>query len=209
MRISLDLLGRGEKTHAAEYIAMLENDIERMTVMMNAIMEQGRQSFVPGDFMDPFDVCELLEESVRLANFEVRKGNREVLCALVSRPEGPVLLNGNRSLIEQAVHNLLSNALRYSPEGGQVDVALDSDPGDDEGRELRITVRDYGPGVPEESLGKLFRPFYRVDEARDQGSGGVGLGLALACQYIKRHRGDIVAENRHPGLAVRISLPLL
>ena len=207
MRLSLELLRRHDKERAESYLSLLESDVERMAVMMDAIMEQGKNASVSDELMEPFDVCELLEDAVGLANFEVHKSSSDVCCKLVSKPDGEVQLNGSQSLIEQAVHNLLSNALRYSPEGGQVDVTVGLDSGGDDGARLRITVRDYGPGVPEESLGKLFRPFYRVDESRDQDSGGVGLGLALAAQYVKLHHGAIMAENSRPGLAVHMVFP--
>lgn len=210
MHLSLDLLRRQGREQSEEYMDLLASDIDRMTLMMNAIMEQGRTSFVPGDLMEPFDLCELLEDTVKLANFEVRNSRRNVYCRITEKPDEPVLLDGNRSLMEQAVQNILSNALRYSPEGEVVDVSAEliSAGGGQSGGRFRLTVRDYGPGVSEESLPKLFRPFFRVDEARDQDSGGVGLGLALAHEYVRRHHGGIVAENRQPGLAIIISLPL-
>jgi signal transduction histidine kinase len=68
-------------------------------------------------------------------------------------------------------------------------------------------VRDYGPGVPEESLSRLFDAFYRVEPDRDRASGGVGLGLAIARRAIELHHGAVVAENANPGLRVVITLP--
>ena len=71
----------------------------------------------------------------------------------------------------------------------------------------RISVRDYGPGVPDEYLPRIFDPFYRVDSDRNRGSGGVGLGLAIARRAIVLHKGVIRARNASPGLLVEIELP--
>ena len=70
-----------------------------------------------------------------------------------------------------------------------------------------MTVCDSGGGVPDAELANLFKPFYRVGEARDRGSGGIGLGLAIADQAVKAHRGKISARNTEAGLEVKISLP--
>ena len=70
-------------------------------------------------------------------------------------------------------------------------------------------MRDYGPGVPQDSLNKIFEPFFRVDDSRNRSTGGVGLGLSIALRSIVSHQGRIWAENANPGLIVRIELPLL
>jgi signal transduction histidine kinase len=115
--------------------------------------------------------------------------------------------------IEQVLENLLSNALRYVPRGGTVEVALDGAHGPD--RRFRLSVSDDGPGLPADELPHLFERFYRsrtagspsADRAaaRDQGS---GLGLAIVRQIVERHGGTARAEARSPrGLRVVVELP--
>jgi two-component system, OmpR family, sensor histidine kinase CpxA len=70
-----------------------------------------------------------------------------------------------------------------------------------------VQVRDFGPGVPQETLPRLFDAFYRVDRDRDRASGGVGLGLSIARRAIELHQGAIRAENTNPGLQVTIEVP--
>ena len=113
-----------------------------------------------------------------------------------------VTIAGDQELIHRAVDNVVRNALRYAPLGTTVQVTLESV--DDR---ARITVRDFGPGVPDEALEKIFSPFYRVDLARGHGNGGTGLGLALAQRAVRLHQGVIRAENARPGLRVLIDLP--
>ena len=71
-----------------------------------------------------------------------------------------------------------------------------------------VGVRDYGPGVPQESLPRLFDPFYRVESGRDRSSGGIGLGLSIARRAIELHKGGIRARNAQPGLAIEMELPV-
>jgi signal transduction histidine kinase len=73
----------------------------------------------------------------------------------------------------------------------------------------RVAIRDYGPGVSEELLSEIFKPFFRVEEARDTSSGGIGLGLSIAMRAVQVHQGAITAENAKPGLKVEIVLPRL
>jgi signal transduction histidine kinase len=100
------------------------------------------------------------------------------------------------------VENILRNAIRHAPEGSPIEIALDCQPST-----VSVFIRDYGPGVPEEMLSNIFKPFFRVDGARDSASGGAGLGLAIAQSAIALHRGTLSAINMHPGLLVRIELP--
>ena len=111
---------------------------------------------------------------------------------------------GNRELLRRAIENVLRNGIRYAPEHSNIDVSVAEEEG-----AASITVRDYGPGVPEETLARLFDPFFRVEEARDTSSGGSGLGLSIAKRAVQAHHGTIFAENSSPGLRVRISIPLV
>ena len=99
-----------------------------------------------------------------------------------------------------AIENVLRNAVRYTRDGTAVEVSLVSNNG-----LATVAVRDHGGGVPEDELKNLFRPFYRVGEARDRSSGGTGLGLAIAQEAIKAHKGQIRARNEGDGLVVEIS----
>lgn len=109
----------------------------------------------------------------------------------------------DRELIRRAVENLLRNAIRYSPENTTIEVLLLHD-----SHNVRISVRDFGLGVPDKSLAQIFEPFFRVNEARDLESGGVGLGLSIVKRVVQLHNGTISAHNAYPGLLVEISLPL-
>jgi len=114
---------------------------------------------------------------------------------------------------------VIRNATRYTGENTAVEVSLQRETtaaksvGSTPGKERAwavMRVRDHGPGVPEASLTKLFDPFYRVADARDRQSGGVGLGLSIAQRAIRYHGGTIAAANTpEGGLLVEIRLPMV
>jgi signal transduction histidine kinase len=115
----------------------------------------------------------------------------------------PIKISGDAELLRRAFENVLRNAIRYSPSGREVEVRVAT-----ANDRAVVHVRDYGPGVPEESLNRIFDAFYRVEPDRDRASGGVGLGLAIARRAIELHHGSVTAHNARPGLVVEINLPL-
>ena len=106
--------------------------------------------------------------------------------------------------VEQIITNLLSNALRYTPTGGRIDLALGQ-----QAEYLLLTVHDSGPGIPVETLPYIFERFYRADRSRTRAEGGSGLGLAIARQFAEAHGGALTAANHPQGGAVfTLRLPL-
>lgn len=181
-------------------VARMKKEIERLTSLVGALVEVTR---VEGDpsarRMEPLDLDGLVAELAE--SFGVEADARR--CTIRLKIVGATALRGDRELLTRAVENILSNAMRYAPEGSSIDLHLEAANG-----AAVLSVRDYGPGVPAEMLSKIFQPFFRVDDSRDHHTGGVGLGLAIANRAILAHHGRIVAENAHPGLRVRIELPL-
>jgi two-component system sensor histidine kinase VicK len=105
--------------------------------------------------------------------------------------------------ITQVIDNIISNALKYSPEGGKVTFSIDILPED-----LQIRIRDEGVGIPKESVKKIFGRFYRVDKARTRKLGGTGLGLAIAKEMVLAHGGDIWAQSGEgQGTTIYFTLP--
>jgi signal transduction histidine kinase len=123
-------------------------------------------------------------------------------CALELEPSAAVSVEGDRELLRRAIENVMRNAIRYAPSESKVEVALEND-----GGRARVKVRDYGPGVPDAALGRIFDPFYRVESDRNRASGGSGLGLSIARRAVELHHGSLRASNAGPGLLVEIELP--
>jgi signal transduction histidine kinase len=147
---------------------------------------------------EPVQLDELLETVVEDCAIEAQARD----CELHVTGSPQITVAGDPELLRRAIENIIRNAIRYSPQGSPVDIALR-----DSGAAAVISVRDYGPGVPPESLGRIFDPFYRVDPDRSRTGGGVGLGLAIARRAVGLHDGTLRASNAGPGLLVEIEVP--
>lgn len=120
----------------------------------------------------------------------------------------PVVVEGSTHLLRSAIDNVVRNAVRHTRAGTAVEIEVRANPGAVPPY-ATVSVRDHGIGVPEDQLRRIFEPFYRVDDSRSQGTGGAGLGLAIARRAVEEHGGSIVAERaRGGGLAVVMRLPL-
>jgi two-component system sensor histidine kinase CpxA len=139
------------------------------------------------------------------AQFEAQGRNCQVRCAVAQ--DSTVL--GNTAVLHSAVENVVRNAMRYTHEGTDIQIQLER-ANLANGPEAIIRISDHGPGVPEAALNKLFRPFYRIDDARNRQTGGVGLGLSITDRAVRIHGGSVLAQNRPGGgLIVEIRLPAL
>jgi two-component system phosphate regulon sensor histidine kinase PhoR len=110
-------------------------------------------------------------------------------------PETPVSIAGDREELLRLFENLIENALKYGASGGKVDVSLTSAVTPEGVPEIRVAVRDYGPGIAPEHLPRLTERFYRVDVGDSRAQGGTGLGLSLVKHILNRHRGRLLIES--------------
>ncbi|MGE0863334.1 MAG: sensor histidine kinase [Vicinamibacterales bacterium] len=201
MALALDLarnrLGAGVPEHDR-----IARDIQRLNELIEQLLTMARlRARTDPPLLASLDLVELVRDVVRDARFEAAATGKTVSL----QAPGPAAVSGNRALLRSAVENVVRNAVRHTPEGG--DVAITVTRPDDTGR-VEIAVRDQGSGVPEAVLERLFDPFFRVDGARDRLAGGVGLGLSITRQALLAHGGDVTAANHaEGGLVVRLELP--
>ena len=114
------------------------------------------------------------------------------------------LIMGDRGRVEQVMLNILSNAVKYTPDGGHIRVTAG-----DAGDTVWMEVADDGIGIPAEDRTRIFERFYRVDKGRSRESGGTGLGLSIATEIVQRHGGSLALVDRPgPGTTVRLELPV-
>ncbi len=125
---------------------------------------------------------------------------------LVFTPEGELPeITADKERIEQVIINIISNAIKYTPDGGRIDVVARTGE-----NELTIKVKDTGIGIPAEDVPHLFERFYRVEKSRTSETGGTGLGLAIAKEIVEAHGGQISVESKQGvGTTVTIRLPLV
>jgi two-component system, OmpR family, sensor histidine kinase CpxA len=203
--VALGIARRKAGGEARPALNRIERETVRIDEMIDHLLELARMEHDgAASARSSVDLARLVETVAQDADFEARDVGRSV--RLVAADSCSVL--GDERALRSAVENVVRNAIRYTPEGGTADVALRMTNGG-RPRAAEVRVRDHGPGVPEETLPHLFRPFYRVGDARDRDSGGVGLGLAIAERAVARHGGHVRATNAADGgLVVTLRLPL-
>jgi signal transduction histidine kinase len=199
--VALELARRGGPA-SSDPLARIEKEAERLNELIGQLLTITQLESQTGlKTNEQIDLAELLATIIEDANFESQAGNRQVSIEIGC--QGSV--NGSDELLGRAFENVIRNALHHTDDGSTVGVHLGIA---EDGRSTEITVRDHGPGVPPQALAELFRPFFRVGEARNQQDGGSGVGLAIAERAIKLHGGKIIAAN-HPegGMLFTILLP--
>ncbi len=151
----------------------------------------------------PVELGAFLQDALR--PFQSQAAAQNIQLELHCRTaDGPLLVSADHHRLSQILNNLLSNALRHTPDGGQIGVTLRQ-----EGEQAQIVVHDSGAGIPAESLEQVFERFYRADRSRSRQLGGTGLGLAIARQLALAHGGSLLAGNDPAGgAAFTLSLPL-
>ena len=191
-----------EPDTARRFVRIIAGQADRLNSIIGDLLalstlEQSENE--PHLTLEEADVCDVLQVAVEVC---APKAQAKSIAIGVSCTEC-VLAAVNPPLLEQAVVNLVDNAVKYSPEGSAVEVALVA--GEDE---IVISVRDHGPGVSREHLPRLFERFYRVDKARSRDLGGTGLGLAIVKHIAQAHGGRVSVESRvGEGSTFRIHLP--
>ncbi len=182
----------------------IELEAKRLDTLIGQLLSLIRlESGSNGGEKKPVELLTLLKTIVEDADFEAQNRDRTVRIT----KSRTLTIDGRPELLRSAIENVVRNAVNYTREGTAVEVSLEHQQRDSE-RLALIRVRDHGDGVPESALAHLFRPFYRVADARDRQSGGVGLGLAIAEQAVRWHGGSIRASNATDGgLVVEIQVP--
>lgn len=184
-----------------EAVARLKKEIQRLTDLVSTLLQVTRAEGDPSAAtFENLWLDDLLADVMEDCRVEADARG----CSLTISSSLHVAFDGDRELLRRAMENVIRNAIRYAPADSTVDVELTGSHD-----AARIAVRDYGPGVPEDALSKIFQPFFRVDDARESSTGGVGLGLAIAMRAVGLHHGAMGARNMHPGLQVWIELPLI
>ncbi len=187
-----------DKVDAA--LGRIEREGDRLDELVGELLTLARLGAGVGmEAEGEVDLAALLETVVEDGDFEADGGRKVVLEYCDS-----AVFIGRGELLRRAFENVVRNALRYSPEGGEVSVRAERESG-----WLQVSVCDRGPGLPEDKLSAVFEPFVRSGDSPTGGRSGYGLGLAITRRAIEAHGGNVRAENREGGgLCVLLALPL-
>jgi signal transduction histidine kinase len=180
---------------AAHYLAMCQakaDELERLIADLFAYTRLEHLELEPE--RQPLDLGDMLRQVAEGA--QPMAATKSVTLAL-DAPTTPARLLGDRHLLARVVENLVDNAIRYTPPGGEVRVRWRAD-----GTKLTFSVADSGPGIAADDLARLFTPLYRGEASRNRQTGGAGIGLAIAQRILVAHGGSLVAANRPEGGAL-------
>lgn len=198
MNVALEIAKQKANPESTPILERIETESQRLNEMISKLLTLSKLESGSREFeRTTIDMAGLVEQIAADADFEAKAKGRSVNVVATDRCN----VSGNETLLRSAIENVLRNGVRYTKEGTAVEIKVSNGAG-----KARIEVVDRGGGVPENEIGNLFRPFYRVSEARDRVSGGTGLGLAIAEQAIRAHKGTISASNTADGLRVEIVL---
>lgn len=220
LNVALELARQRAGSEATSALERIQHEAENLNQLIGQLLALTRLETGTREISNTrFDLAKLVRGIAEDADFEARSRNRSVGV----RSSESCMISGSEELLRPAIENVVRNAVQYTAEKSQVEIEIKAGASSLDGCSARataqperlseglveITIRDHGAGVPENVLAEIFRPFYRVDDARDRESGGTGLGLAITERAVRLHGGTVTATNApDAGLVVTITLPL-
>lgn len=182
--LSEAILGaKNQPEEVVRFATKMQNEAKRLTDLVQEIIDLSRlQSSDPLQRAFPVEISEVIREAVSQA--QISSESRGIYVETGALQDATVI--GDRDQLIAAVHNLVENAINYSPENTKVSVTSKIDSG-----LIEIAVTDQGIGISESELGRIFERFYRVDPARSRATGGTGLGLSIVKHVALNHGGDV------------------
>ena len=185
------------------FLRVILNESDRMTRIVKDLLTISRIDYGKIEWsVSSFSLASLLSVIHEAFSIEAeRHGHKMLLDIKNTLPS----FYGDRGRIEQVIVNILTNAMKYTPDGGKITTSAWHEDG-----KVFICIEDNGIGIPEEDIPRLFDRFYRVDKARSRDKGGSGLGLSIAREIVTYHKGDIAVESEPDrGTSVTVMLPVM
>ncbi|WP_186467028.1 HAMP domain-containing sensor histidine kinase [Arthrobacter sp. UKPF54-2] len=193
----------------ATAMGRIESEAKRMGAMVEDLLLLARIDEQRPLQQKPADLLLLAHDAV--VDTQASDRSRVIsLRGLDGGPGAPAPVLGDEAKLRQVIGNLVGNALRYTPEGTPIELAVGVRTEADGGRRSVIEVRDHGPGVPDDEAARIFERFYRADTSRTRETGGSGLGLAIVAAIVGSHSGTVrVQPTEGGGATLVVSLPYL
>jgi len=173
---------------ASRFLTIVDDEAKRMSLLVSDLLELSRLDSARTKLdQDVLDLVGLLRLTIRQSQILAEQKNQKIA---FDNPEEACFILANSPRVNQVISNILSNAIKYSPEETTIHVSVETTDTDH-----RVYIKDEGVGIPEESISRIFERFYRVDKGRARSMGGTGLGLAIAKEIIEEHGGNIYATS--------------
>jgi two-component system sensor histidine kinase CpxA len=200
LSVALELAREEAPESMLENLQRIEREAGRLNQLIGQLLRlSSMESMNAPAHTELFRLRGLIDELLPDAEFEAQQRSSTVRVS----GQCECMVRGNPELIYRAIENVLRNAIRYSKPESVIELAIHC-----EEHSVTLDISDDGPGVPESELQHIFRPFYRLDNARERDTGGFGVGLAIADRAIRLHHGEVRAANRAKGgLVVSLRLP--
>jgi two-component system, OmpR family, sensor histidine kinase VicK len=201
---ALDDGALNEPSLADRFVGVIQNETERMIRLVTDLLHLSRFDSRRNQLRrQKTDLSDMLEEVVD--RFSIQLSQKSITASVRADQQlKDVWLD--RDGIDQVLDNLVSNAIKYTPDGGAIDISAQTH----EAGYLAIVVKDNGIGIPKKDLARIFERFYRVDKARSRNMGGTGLGLSIAREIVRAHGGTISLESeQNVGTVVTVLLPIV
>lgn len=195
--------GVEDKETAMSFLAIVETEADRMNRLVKDLLQLSRLDYKQEKlFQKESNLVSLLKSAVTRIELTAIQKRQHLNC--IFDQDQMIMAVVDKDRIEQVLLNILSNAIKYTPEEGRIDIDILAVE-----RQARIIVTDNGIGMAEHEIPRVFERFYRVDKARSRTMGGTGLGLAISKQIVEAHRGSIFLESQEGrGTKAIITLPL-
>ena len=178
----------GERRRPIQFIQVIKRHADRLTKIVEDLLTLSKieSKEIPLK-RERIEVSEIVKEMI---DFLREASDKKGISIVHDQGPLPVTVQADRNLLEQVFINLLDNAIKYTPEGGRIEISSLQ-----KGQEILVTIRDNGIGIPKEDVTRIFERFYRVDKGRSQEMGGTGLGLSIVKHIIQAHGGRVWAES--------------
>ncbi len=189
---------------ADRFVGVIRSETERMIRLVTDLLHLSRFDSRRNQLLrQNVDLLEMLEEVVDRFSFQLRQKAITVSVKVEETRKTAML---DRDGIDQVLDNLVSNAIKYTLDGGSIDITATAN-GDGQ---LAIAIKDTGIGIPKKDLPRIFERFYRVDKARSRNMGGTGLGLSIAREIVRAHGGSMTIDTEsNVGTVVTVQLPIV
>ncbi|HEY0604397.1 MAG TPA: HAMP domain-containing sensor histidine kinase, partial [Herpetosiphonaceae bacterium] len=192
--------GAAASQRTRQAVDVIARQSQRLNRLIDEMLDLTRIQRGEWDLLlQPVDILPLIEQAVE--ETQLTSANHRIDWTPAYEE---LIVNGDEGRLEQVIQNLLNNAVKYSPAGGRIAVAVEV-----EDHVARISVADQGIGIPQAAQTRLWEPFYRAANASKQSS-GFGIGLFIVQEIVQRHGGSIAVQSvEHEGSTFTVKLPLL